>query len=154
MSKVISFLNDNWYADNLDRNRITNILDFALLWNLFELKFFNKFFKVEKIDSFIKNNAHNVDNNILNNSYLYFKNRYFENWRFNYIFKNLFNNDESKDFIFNSFTSDENKFKVIILIIARFRNNLFHWEKEIKFIEYQEENFKISNDFLMSLLKN
>ncbi len=153
MSKVISFLNNNWYANNLDRSKIINILDFALLWNLFELKFFNKYFKIEKIDSFIRNYGNNIDDNTWNNAYYYFKKRYFENWNFNYNFKDLFNNDEAKDFVFYSFINDENKIKVIILIIARLRNNLFHWEKEIKFIENQEENFKVTNIFLMELLK-
>lgn len=158
MSKVIDFLNNKWYADNLDRGNITNILDFALLWNLFELKFFEKKFYPKKIDLFIRNCENNIDENIINITYLYFKNRYFENWNFKDKFKELFNDRELKyeHFVFNSFGSNEieNKIKTIILIIYRLRNNLFHWEKEIKFIEEQEENFKISNDFLMSLLKN
>lgn len=151
MSEVINFLNSK-LSHNINRDRITNILDFALLWNLFELKFFNKYFKITKIDWFIRKYTWNISPDILDETYNYFQERYFENWNFSNNFNNLCNDEESQDFIFNSFTNNENKIKTIILIIARLRNNLFHWEKDVWNIEAQEENFWIANKFLMDLL--
>ena len=153
MSEVINFLNGK-LSHKINRDRITNILDFALLWNLFELKFFDKYFTITRIDSFIENHSNNINPDILEKTYNYFKERYFENWNFSNNFNNLCNDEKSKDFIFNSFTNNKNKIKTVILIIARLRNNLFHGEKDVRNLEAQEENFWIANKFLMELLKD
>ncbi len=43
--------------------------------------------------------------------------------------------------------------KALILIIYRYRNNLFHGEKEIASLPNQQENFDYANNFLMTCLE-
>lgn len=60
---IIKKINTN-YNSNLQRKNIQYILDFVLLWNLFELKYFEKYFKENKLENFIKNNNYNEINEL------------------------------------------------------------------------------------------
>ena len=47
------FIDNDIFAISLTRWDIQYILDFVLLWNLYELKICNKFFRKEKINDYI-----------------------------------------------------------------------------------------------------
>ena len=43
--------------------------------------------------------------------------------------------------------------KALLYILYRFRNNLFHGEKEVVRLNGQIENFKVANDLLAKVLE-
>jgi len=133
-------------GSNIDRDNVQYILDFVLLWNLFELRYCDKNCTKNKIENL---NYWDISN--LNWVFDYFKDRYINNSE---KFNNL--NFESclKNIIKDNLSNWTDKEKTILHIIYRFRNNMFHWEKEIYNIEWQEENFENANKFLYELLKN
>lgn len=143
---IIKKINTN-YNSNLQRKNIQYILDFVLLWNLFELKYFEKYFKENKLENFIKNNNYNEINE-LDDIFIYFKDRYSEN---DDKFNNLNIKDKKED-IKNNLLTWDNKLYTVIYIISRFRNNLFHWSKRVEFIDLQKENFEKINIFLLELI--
>ena len=163
---VIFHINKN-SKSNIKRNNIQYLLDFTLLWNLFELKYFDNFFKVydrerniNLIDDFINIHWNNIDDNRINKYFNYFKDRYTVNEEFddeiNEKIKNRFDKLnirwEHINIIKNNLSNSENKLYTVIYIIARYRNNFFHWMKNVKFIGWQKENFEISNNFLLHIL--
>ena len=40
----------------------------------------------------------------------------------------------------------------LVLIIYRYRNNFFHGEKDLRFLEGQKDNFDVANKMIMRLL--
>lgn len=132
---------------DINRNDIDYILDFVLLWNLFELQFFWKNCTSSKINSFNKKiNTIEID---INKYFIYFKDRYSSVDKFD----SLNFNHTQKEIIRDNLDKEDNKIITILHIIYRFRNNLFHWEKKIEFIEDQKENFEYANAFLYDMLE-
>ncbi|MDD4151917.1 MAG: hypothetical protein PHR68_04850 [Candidatus Gracilibacteria bacterium] len=141
------------YKNNvkLNRNNIQYILDFVLLWNLFELKYLKECTKKNKIEEFIEKNEAKIIgiySNEINNIFIYFKDRYNKN---DDKFNNLNIKDKKED-IKNNLVTGDNKLFTVIYIISRFRNNLFHGSKRIEFIDLQKENFEKINNFLCELI--
>lgn len=139
------------YSVNLIREEIQYILDFSLLWNLFEKEYFKKRFRKDKIRDSL--NCFRIETDLLDDSFGYFKDSYILDWEKNGKSKYL-NIRSSKEVeeITENLINDKDKLYTIILIISRFRNNLFHWEKRIELIDWQKENFKVANNFLVHLL--
>ncbi len=139
------FFNNKWIEDNT----IKIIWEFAILWNYFEFNYCNKNCSVSKINSLdIYYNEEDLDD-IFN----YFKDRYIVNGEINNRFNKLNFNDNLKKHIKDNLLQWKNKITTILHIIYRFRNNMFHWEKDIRFINEQKENFKRVNKFLYSIIK-
>lgn len=140
---------------------IENVKNFALLWNLFERYFCNKFATLNKIQTNIKQlNKYNYSfpENIYNECYAYYKTRYLTDEKTNELFENLFlGRDERHKQILKSTLENpdsimKEKILACLIIIYRLRNNLFHGSKNIARLNYQNENFKIANQVIMSFL--
>lgn len=58
-----------------------------------------------------------------------------------------------EDVLLGKQTAEDAQIEAIIIIIGRYRNNLFHGLKEISSIDLQKENFDIANEFLMTVLE-
>lgn len=87
----------------------------------------------------------------------YFVNRYLEKGKTNDRYKklNLRNGDKPKlvESVLNgSETTPEKVLLAILIIVYRYRNNLFHGIKEITDLPNQIENFRHANDLLMMFM--
>ena len=152
MSEVLNFLNRKFNI-NLSEVDLNFIKDFVLLWNLLESKYQERNFRINNVLREIENNANrfNCNNEKLNDIFSYFYDRYqdrerleklnLKNNNFNFV-KEILNKQKEE------ITCIE-KIKLIMLIVYRYRNNLFHGEKDLTYIEYQKENFNYANKFLI-----
>ena len=141
---------------NISDDIIKIIWEFTILWNYFELTYFNKNCTASNIKSLNLSISENDIKDIFN----YFKNRYINNGSGNNKFDSLNLDSTLKERIENNLINWNNKIKTILQILYRFRNNLFHWEKDIDFIDWQidfidwqKENFKKANEFLYIIIR-
>lgn len=140
-----------------DWANIQAILEFLIFWNKIE-NWKDNSFQYIIMDNYIKEIR---DNNELNFIFLHFLKRYeIINWN-NFDFDILLKEGAGKlekerhkklktylNDIKKSFNLKEKK-DFVSYIIYRFRNRLFHWNKEIK--EEQNDNFIVINNFLYYL---
>ena len=135
------------------------ILVFSMLYNILEGKYFSKIEcskNEDRIKKFIEK-IYNFDLSLLEKTFLYFKNRYTIEENFEMHFKDLQlekNIQKSICAIFKSSNSNtKDKLYVVLHIIRRYRNNLYHGIKKIECINGQDEIFVKANIFLMNLIK-
>ncbi len=155
MNKTISErLNKFLHVENIDDGRYTEFLHFMILWNLFEARLCKKNFSKKNIPDV------QISPEVIESTLQYFQGRYTESNCLNYRFLYLENNRESKkdrELIEKVLLGEEKDQTAIIkalkLIIYRYRNNLFHGEKEIASLPNQQENFDYANNFLMTCLE-
>ena len=144
---------------NLKEDEINLILDFTLLWSLFEGTHLKANGDVKTIRNYV--NILERENKLTNCSideYLdYLKTRYYKNGKLTEYFHNLHiersgNPAEVIEAICDNTAKDKIKFIGCLIIIYRLRNNLFHGVKwEYKFIG-EKNNFLNANNFLKSLM--
>lgn len=168
-SKISEWINDYLYISNIDGEEFVEVRNFMILWNLFEARLFNCNFGQNKrnIDKI------RLDTDIVNQTLQYLKERYTEDNNINFRYKSLkfrykhkecnhdCGCDDSRncDYKFVKHIllhgSDDSSaiIKAIILIIYRYRNNLFHGKKEIALLPPQKDNFIYANRFLIACLE-
>jgi len=158
MSNVIQWINETIINDGTNRievNDIDEIRDFVLLWNLFESLCFDKFVDMNKINRLIDTKIDLFDETQYQDIFDYFYNRYKNDVsKFNAL--KLRNSDKIlvKKVLNDEYEDKNNKLKFIMAIIYRYRNNLFHGEKDMRYIRLQKENFGNTNKFLMYFIEN
>ena len=169
MNEIIEWINlniDN-SQDILNSNNIPNIFAFTLLWNLYEDLFWtrntdntnNQAYSLRKALEIIESKKDKFDESVITPIFCYYHTRYQELSKFeNLKFRDSGADREAKEKIelmLNSTIqhSISNKLYFIMAIVFRFRNNLFHGEKQLIHIQYQEENFKYANQFLMHIIE-
>lgn len=128
---------------------------FVILWNLFEGRLFNMEYKVKKISE--KN--FQVPNEVSQDLLSYFKSRYITNGLVDQKFNNLklrVNDNKTlvKDVLEERDSKSVSIIEACIIIIGRYRNNLFHGIKEIATLNTQQSSFAKANEFLLALLDN
>ena len=130
------------------------LLEFLILWNLFEKRLFNNRFSItEAIRKDVK-----VSSASLDVAFDYFKKRYIENGQTNSKFDALsFRRNDKKSNVVNILcgVSDVilNRRTAVQIIIYRLRNNLFHGLKEVETLSSNKATFLIVNEFLLSCLE-
>jgi len=157
MSNVIEWINDtiiNSENDKIEANEIIDIKDFALLWNLFESLCCNKFANMNKINNLIDTKIDLFSQSEYQEFFDYYYNRYKnDNAKFSAL--KLRNGDKElvQKVLNDEYTDKNNQLKLILAIIYRYRNNLFHGEKNMQYIKLQKENFENANNFLMYFIE-
>lgn len=157
--KVTKWINNNFHSTSKD-NDFNAIKDFLLLWSLFEDKVFHNNFIIDRAASLINEKNEN-DLNVpeFNKVYIYFKQRYcINNVILFEIFENLhFRGNDRKAFVKQTLLapnpSIQDKVLTSMIIIYRFRNNLFHGLKDMTNIKSQKNNFIHANKFLMKFME-
>ncbi len=134
---------------------LESVKDFSLIWNIFERYVCNSNFNIAHVEAQIK--VKQFDLAHFQEHLDYFKNRYFENGNVNNRFANLnFRANDRKDLVRDvlngTITTQHEIILALLIIVYRYRNNLFHGIKDIQLIDQQNENFKISNSFLIKLM--
>jgi len=157
VSQVIEWINEkiiNNGNSKIEGNDIDEIRDFALLWNLFEALCCNKNANMSKINSIIDSKIELFDEIKYQDIFDYFYNRYKNDSRkFNALKLRNGEKELVKKILNDEYEDKNNRLKFIMAIIYRFRNNLFHGEKDMKYIRLQKENFEKTNKFLMYFIE-
>jgi len=169
--EILEWINNNILqnnrADKLEGNDIQNVLAFTLLWNLYEDLFWTRNKENTNSSAYslgkalgtieIKKDKFNEDN--INPIFCYFYEKYQDTNKFESLkFRKQGKDAEVKvklTIMLNSMIEHNkgDKLYFIMAIVFRFRNNLFHGEKQLISIQYQEENFKYANQFLMHIIE-
>ena len=165
-SFVFSWLKKYFSNDEIGidlRDDITNVLDFGLIWSLFEKEVCHENANVTKIENFINNlrrrNIGNFDSHIQ-----FFRERYLTNGTTNYRFDDLYiercRRNEGYGIkqrvasILKGQKSEPSSVLWALLIISyRLRNNLFHGEKPINELREQDTLFYNVNKLIAKALE-
>lgn len=143
------------FGINLNEEDLLEIKDFAFIWNVFESRICDKYFSIEKVEDAMQTIDFKADE--FQPHLDYFKHRYMENNISNDKFIFLrFNRSDREDFVrailLDEITNTKSIILGMIIIVYRFRNNLFHGNKDIRAINEQQENFTNANSLLMKFL--
>ena len=132
-----------------------HLWNLVVLWNIFEAEVFECHFSVSKISSHVKS----LNSGFLDSSYIWLQNRYLDpnTSKVNNRFNNLRFNKRYKKYVENILTSQsasaDEKQKAAILVINRYRNNLFHGEKCLANISSYKDIFPFACVFLQERIK-
>lgn len=148
---------NNRYGIQLNENDLKSVRDFSLIWNIFEGTVCDNNFCISRVEQEINNRNFSLDE--FAPTLYYFRDRYVSNNQTNQRFEQLhFRDNDRKDFVADVLLGNHTETKHIILalviIVYRFRNNLFHGLKDIRFIDEQESNFDNANTVLTTILNH
>lgn len=156
----------NFFDNGVDLNNegIDRVRNFSLLWNLFETFACNRHADINSISSAVDtiNEREQITIELIAEHLAYFKERYFnEDGSQKEIFDGLkFRPGEidqmAKQKVTETLTGQidnpSENLKSLLFILYRFRNNLFHGEKEVVRLNGQIDNFTVANDLLTKVL--
>ena len=156
MSDVIRWINERIINDQnneIGDDDVDVIRDFTLLWNLFEALCFGNNVNMREIYSLIDSKIDLFEETGYQNTFDYFYNRYKNDVpKLNAL--NLRNSEELVTKVLDDEYQDKkNKLKFVMAIIYRYRNNLFHGEKNVRYLGLQKENFEKTNELLMYFIE-
>lgn len=127
---------------------------FMVLWSLFEKKFCNCDANKSKLKTIAEKYNTLFDKDILKQVFEGMVKRYKNEECFNNLrFRRDNYKNEVRGILDNNNATDEEKLRAILYIIYRYRNNLAHGEKNIETLIKQRENFEMSYQVLIELLK-
>ena len=124
---------------------------FTLTWSIFECKKLDRDASIPKMEE--KLAGIEIDNIIFEEALNYFKQRYFPDGQESYHFEGL-NIRQSKvkarveSALCGQATDPKELLLICLIIVYRFRNNLFHGEKWVYGVKGQQENLMISVNLL------
>lgn len=156
----------NFFENGVELNNegIDRVRNFSLLWNLFETYACSKRADINSISDAVDriNQREPITTDLIVDHLEYFKERYFnEDGTPKIIFEGLkFRlgqlDQVAKQKVFQTFTENidnpAENLKSLLFILYRFRNNLFHGEKEVVRLNEQIDNFTVANDLLARIL--
>ncbi|WP_316840058.1 hypothetical protein [Pedobacter gandavensis] len=151
---MINWINHR-FGINLNANDLESIKDFSLIWNIFERFVCQNNFSIQGVEQAIA--TKNINRAEFQPQLEYFRNRYISNGMVNLKFHNLHlrANDRSafvESVLKGNANADLEVILGMVIIVYRYRNNLFHGIKDIQVIDQQKGNFDNANIFLKSLL--
>ena len=137
------------------------IADFSLLWSLFEARVLNNAANGRSILAAVVswNEAKTLQAEAYARQLAYFRQRYFDNAEFTHRFHDLYlrpKGDQKSlvQSVINGNTNDPcSQVATVLIIILRYRNNLFHGMKWQYELAGQLDNFTNANSALMTALE-
>jgi hypothetical protein len=144
----------------LQDDAFNHVKNFSFFWNMFERFACGRFATIRSINLFVDklDQLHLISNELVNSYLEYFIDRYsIGNNQFDIQgLKFRPNQNGEKNFVIQVLNgqriSNPEKLKALLYIILRFRNNLFHGEKQISRLDTQIDNFIRANHLLSRLL--
>jgi hypothetical protein len=136
------------------------IFNFTFLWSLFEAQVMGNFARADlictKVDGWRDAGTLYADQYAL--ELAYFRQRYFANGTFTHHFPHLHLRPADQPAVVQSVLDGSNndprdQLLTVLMIVWRFRNNLFHGEKWTYQLQGQLSNFTHANALLMRLLE-
>lgn len=160
MTKIIEWLRVNARGfKNLTDKEVSAISDFLFLWSLFEARVLNNEGSTSTICDAVDawQNAGILDAQLLDPELTYFRQRYFANGAVTGHFEHLHlrRNDQEeliRAVIDGTRGNPRDRFAAVLIIIFRYRNNLFHGVKWRYDLADQLGNFTTANAALMKVL--
>jgi hypothetical protein len=146
--------------NHLSQDERDAITDFSLLWSLFESRVLNTHGTAQAIrevaDQWRGRRA--FDTNIVDNELAYFRQRYYADGQFTEAFDHLhLRRSDRKDSVRAVLDGRENDpficLAAALIIVFRYRNNLFHGIKWQYDLRNQLPNFTAANSILMKVLE-
>jgi hypothetical protein len=145
---------------DLSENERAAIMHFSLLWSFFEAEALHTNASAKSILALVHEWASNDRLNIapFATSLAYFRDRYFNQGTFTEHFRGLnLRRNDSPDLVCavlkGENTNDADSVSVLLIIVFRLRNNLFHGVKWAYGIRGQLDNFTNANAALMAALE-
>jgi hypothetical protein len=145
---------------NLSRDERELIMHFSLLWSLFEGDVLNASAGVKSIEQAVAiwNERGLITQQTFSGQLAYFRDRYYANGAFTDRFDHLHldrsgNPQVVLDVLSGGTTEPEKVACALLIIVLRFRNNLFHGEKWAYELRGQKENFTHANTILMRVIE-
>ena len=142
----------------IDCELSVNIAKIVYLFNIMEQHF--SYDTNNKIIVFLNGNNISNASPIINKAFMFFKNRYITYGKINKQFDDLFKNKDSDDekslktILLNSYKCNiTEKLKANLIIAYRFRNNIFHGNKNICELNKFNDCYLILIEFLHDILK-
>ena len=148
------------FERKLTGDDIENVRNFSILWNLFEGLVCNRNASIIALENAVSDmqNRNKLVIDDYNKFLKYFSNRYIENGETNHRFDrlNLRRGDKPElveAVLKGNEIAPEKVLLAILIIVYRYRNNLFHGEKSIYDLPNQIDNFKNANQLLMVFME-
>ncbi|MEO4005821.1 hypothetical protein [Flavobacterium sp. CAU 1735] len=144
------------FGTNLNDQDLASVKDFVLIWNIFESSVCLSNFRIQTVENEIQ--IHHFDILEFQPFLEYFRNRYVTNANLNGRFQhlNFRQNDRQglvEQVLLGNNTNTWDIILALVIIVYRFRNNLFHGVKDIQVIDEQQTNFENANALLTLLLE-
>lgn len=160
MTEITDWLRANAHGFNhLSNTEVSAISDFSLLWSLFEARILNTAGSARAICDVVDawENAGTLDAQSVDPELVYFRERYFADGTITDHFEHLHlrNNDQKplvRAVIDGSHNSSRDRVAAVLIIVFRYRNNLFHGVKWQYKLADQLGNFSAANSVLMKVL--
>lgn len=150
---MFEWLNEH-FGSNFQGADLEEIKNFTLLWSLYENRIFRRHFNIN--DLHLKISDKNPNFAPYEIAFNYFQNRYVENgemtWRFNYLRLEGDSINLVQQVLLGENNNPNDKIEAIGLIVYRYRNNVFHGNKNFLDLGGQQENFQHANLFLKQFL--
>lgn len=135
------------------------IADFVLLWSLLEARILNTNGSAATICAAVEGwrDAGTLDPAPFDDAFAYFRDRYFKAGQFTYHFDHLHLRAADREplvraVIAGADNDPANRLIAILIIVFRYRNNLFHGLKWQHQLQGQFDNFTTANKVLMRVL--
>lgn len=136
------------------------LMDFALLWSLFEGEVVNSAASVNTIEQAVRrwNQAGLLSPQTFAAAAGYFRERYYADGTFTYRFDHLHlersgNPQVVRNVLSGQDSASDSIASALLIIVYRYRNNLFHGEKWAYQLQEQEQNFSHANEVLMHAIE-
>lgn len=146
--------------DQLSENERSAITDFSLLWSLFEAQILASHGNAGRIRNVVKkwHGAEILDAETYDAELDYFRSRYFANGDVTYHFQHLLLRENDQPELVRTVMDGSNidpsdRVAAILIIIYRYRNNLFHGNKWQYHLSDQLDNFTHANSVLKKVLE-
>ena len=154
----LAWLNANAVDFNkLTKQEIEIIKDFSLLWSFFEFTKLNGNGNVNALTKLVNDldSAGRLKRKPFDGPLDYFRNRYFDGKAFTPLFSGLLLTPRDQPLvekvISGKINDDVHALQVLLIIVYRLRNNLFHGTKFNYGIGGQRDNFLNANSILMAV---
>ena len=144
---------------NLSDETIHVVSSFALMWNIFENSLCSNSANITRLENLSKTIQLQPELTAqIDITLSYFKHRYKTTSGFSEYFQRLnFRGNDKKEHVESvlsgSDVSDKDKLLALLIIVFRFRNNLFHGLKQIGSLNDQVENLDTANRLLAAVLQ-
>jgi len=158
---AVQWLNGNALgANQLRKESLNSVLHFSLMWNVFEGSLCNQNAGIQQFERVVSElDGREVLRYEYFSSFLdYFRTRYITAGEPNERFMQLrFRRNEKEDLVLSVLKGQESHIPSIVLalllIVYRFRNNLFHGIKWAYALDEQTDNFEQANRLLAKLIE-
>lgn len=157
--KVSDWIQQNIrHSAQLEPKTLETVSDFTLMWSIFEGSEAHNENVVDQIGDLSKRVARIMPPDAIDAQLAYWSKRYIhENGEptehFHYLyFRKVSQVEKSLNVLRNRDTSFEDKIEVCLLIVYRYRNNLFHGIKDITLLNAQVENLRSAVELLQIIM--